>query len=285
MSLFIDFVLLLCYIHPSIHEVPEHVLNRNLIGGRNTVDLLERLGLAFRMDAKVQEKDEVTINAVVPFVHVFPLDINHPLIVRENGDKGKDEVYKKNQNNFERQDNVATLQNGKIRQGVYSQNRRGEKKTRMSNILLITDLHPSALGTTNVGNINDDNGHDGGGGETVMYVGPDSLALIRHLQHTFFSDLLLSCKPRKNSVCLTFRAVFYVSHIVFAMGNQTSIYQNISVAIEPSSRTLYTQGRLGSYSSKPGKFKITFTHLNALSTSILSLLTDFSTISMSLVIK
>ena len=189
LSLFIDFVLLLCYIHPSLHEVPEHVLNRNLIGGRNTVDLLERLGLAFRMDAKVQEKDEVTINAVVPFVHVFPLDINHPLIVRESGDKGKDEVYKKNQNNFERQDNVATLQNGKIRQGVYSQNRRGEKKTRMSNILLITDLHPSALGTTNVGNINDDNGHDGGGGETVMYVGPDSLALIRHLQHTFFSDL------------------------------------------------------------------------------------------------
>lgn len=82
-----------------------------MIGGRDSVQLLQDLGLAFPC--------EVDSNLLVPYVHLFPIKVcDHKSLV------------------------------------------------------LATDLHPRVLSTTTVGTREDG---------TVMYIGPDSLALVRNL--------------------------------------------------------------------------------------------------------
>lgn len=53
-------------------------------------------------------------------------------------------------------------------------------RTKWRRVLLLTDLHPNVLGLTSIPSTNA-NGTAGGEEGTVMYIGPDSLALVQHL--------------------------------------------------------------------------------------------------------
>ena len=98
-------------------SVPIEILSSKLVGGKDTVFLLEKLGLAFPC--------ETDPSIIVPYVHIFPMDIPDP-------------------SDYEM------------------------KRT----LTLVTDLHPSVISTTSLGEFNDG---------AVMYIGPDSLALVQHL--------------------------------------------------------------------------------------------------------
>ena len=106
--------------------IPYNVLQRYLIGGEETIGLLQRLGLAF-----VEETDGM----VVPYVHLFPMDV--AVISNENESNDKE-----------------------------------GSSSRMYPMVLVTDCHPTILSTTTVGTRGDG---------AVMYIGPDSLALVQHL--------------------------------------------------------------------------------------------------------
>jgi len=95
--------------------VPRVDIELSLIGGTDSVALLERMGLLFPSD---QNPD-----IMVPYVSLFTLDIRHP-----------------NDNDW-------------------------------SHLVLITDWHPSVLSTINLGTMRQG---------SVMYIGPDSLALVAH---------------------------------------------------------------------------------------------------------
>jgi len=91
-------------------------LEKHLVGGNSSIELLETLGLAFPC--------EIDPSLVVPYCHLFPMD-------------------------------VPRVEGG----GVES-------------IVLATDLHPVAFSRITAGS-----NEEG----TVMYIGPDSLALVQHL--------------------------------------------------------------------------------------------------------
>lgn len=98
--------------------VRHDVLNESLIGGHDTVQLLQDLGLAFSC-----ERDSTLL---VPYVHLFPMDVCNT-----------------------------------------------------DNLVLATDLHPRVLSTTVVGRKQQG---------TVMYIGPDSLVLVRNLPLSIVSS-------------------------------------------------------------------------------------------------
>lgn len=98
-------------------SMPKKILTKHLCGGDLALNLLEDLGLAFPC--------EIDPSIIVPYVHIFPLDLLDP---------SNPEVSRP--------------------------------------LILVTDSHPSIISRTTVGELNDG---------AVMYIGPDSLALVQHL--------------------------------------------------------------------------------------------------------
>jgi methylase of polypeptide subunit release factors len=101
----------------------------NLIGGEEAVSLMEYLGLLFPC--------EMDTSIMVPYAHLFPIDVDVIEQLSDNESQNDDELDSK-----------------------------------QSSIILVTDLHPKVLSRTTVGE-----GEDG----AVMYIGPDSLALLQCL--------------------------------------------------------------------------------------------------------
>lgn len=126
--------------------VPKHLLVESVIGGEETLELLLRLGIVFISRAVDPGNDEaVEDDWVVPLVHLFPLDIPPTLNAPNN------------------------------------------EKSWRNKIVFMTDLHPTVLGMTsipkavmdhNTKNLQRDGNEEG----AVMYIGPDSLALVHHLR-------------------------------------------------------------------------------------------------------
>jgi methylase of polypeptide subunit release factors len=133
--------------------VPKRIFIEHVIGGDETLELMLRLGVVFVYD------DEW----VVPLVHLFPLEIPP---IRSTSPSGLGRCHADD-------DSI----HGK-------------------NIVLMTDLHPNVLGTTSLDRFHDD-GDDAAISEekgdeegAVMYIGPDSLALIHHL-HASMSNFVV----------------------------------------------------------------------------------------------
>jgi methylase of polypeptide subunit release factors len=107
------------------------------VGGEETIELLQLLGLAFpcEMDASM----------IVPYVHIFPLQVQYLKNNHHHGGKGQDSQQ------------TATAKATSIA---------------LDTMILVTDLHPTILSRTTVGQKEDG---------AVMYIGPDSLALVQHL--------------------------------------------------------------------------------------------------------
>ena len=105
----------------TIQTVPREMLSQHLIGGFETIQVMEQLGLAFPC--------EIDPSMIVPYVHIFPLQIE---VLDEGG----------------------------------CANRATTKP-----LILVTDCHPTILSRTTVGTKEDG---------AVMYIGPDSLALVQH---------------------------------------------------------------------------------------------------------
>jgi len=132
--------------------VPKQLLIESIVGGKETLELLLRLGIVFIFDAK-QGVDERKQSApgdrveedewVVPLIHLFPLDIPPIRSLSCDG------------------------------------------KHRAKHMVLMTDLHPNVLGMTSIPKLIESNkGHspsDDNEEGAVMYIGPDSLALVHHL--------------------------------------------------------------------------------------------------------
>lgn len=116
--------------------LPKDVLVKHLIGGEESVFLLEYLGLLFPC--------EVDSSIMVPYVHIFPIDVD---------------IIQTNKNNND--DGLA-----------YHNHRGSEESTGKTSIWIITDVHPKILSRTTVGKEEDG---------AVMYIGPDSLALVQCL--------------------------------------------------------------------------------------------------------
>ena len=123
--------------------IPKQFFLKHVIGGRETLELFLRLGIVFVFDAKQElgTSGEVEEEWVVPLVHLFPLEI--PPIRSSDRDANNDEDRQK--------------------------------------LVLLTDLHPTVLGMTTIPKMKE--GTSGGQDEegTVMYIGPDSMALVQHL--------------------------------------------------------------------------------------------------------
>jgi len=65
--------------------VPKHIVTESLIGGNDTLELLQRLGLVFIFDNRsIREEDWV-----VPLVHLFPLSIPPPRYSHKHDDNSK----------------------------------------------------------------------------------------------------------------------------------------------------------------------------------------------------
>ena len=135
-------------------SVPRKVFTESMLGGEDTLELMLRLGIVFLFDERKQlnvvpmEKTQLDDDEwVVPLVHLFPIEIP---ILQLSG-------VKPASNDIE------------------------ERKS----IVLMTDLHPRVLGMTSIdhvetiqdANATKNSTRDG----AVMYIGPDSLALVHHL--------------------------------------------------------------------------------------------------------
>lgn len=118
--------------------VPKAILSKGLIGGDNTIALLEYLGLAFYC--------EIDPLMIVPYVHLFPMDVN--LVEKIQKPESSDT------NMLDQRDNLI------------------RKKPRKKSVVFVTDCHPTVLSRTTVGEMEDG---------AVMYIGPDSLALVQHI--------------------------------------------------------------------------------------------------------
>ena len=133
--------------------IPKYIFIKAIDGGENSLNLLLRLGLVFLYnDPVVDSQNDYT--KVVPLVHLFPLEISEliePILME--GDC----------------DNLDNC---------------GKKRS----LTIMTDLHPSVLGLTSIPNlqsIKDSSESDCNQDGVVMYIGPDSLALIHHLHASF----------------------------------------------------------------------------------------------------
>ena len=125
--------------------IPKNVFLCAIYNGQSTLDLLMRLGLVFISSDHVAHKNEQ--EWVVPLVHLFPLDIPELIQQPENNE-------------------AAQCHDGPGR-----------------SLVLMTDLHPNVLGMTSIPTVQYDGNVDEDG--TVMYIGPDSLALVHNLHATF----------------------------------------------------------------------------------------------------
>ena len=129
--------------HRLYPRVIPQLFLEHIIGGKETLELFLRLGIIFVFDAKQELgiSGEEEEEWVVPLVHLFPLDI--PPIRSSDRDANNDEDRQK--------------------------------------LVLMTDLHPTVLGITTIPKMKEGTG--GGQDEEgkVMYIGPDSLALVQHL--------------------------------------------------------------------------------------------------------
>ena len=65
--------------------VPKHIVTKSLIGGSNTLELLEKLGLVFIFDDRSVRNEDW----VVPLVHLFPLAIPSPRYSHKYDDNSK----------------------------------------------------------------------------------------------------------------------------------------------------------------------------------------------------
>jgi len=118
--------------------VPKVILSNGIIGGDDTIALLEYLGLAFPC-----ENDP---SIIVPYVHLFPMDVN--LVVDTQKPDGND------RNTIDPRESFT------------------ENDPRRKAVVFVTDCHPTVLSRTTVGKMEDG---------AVMYIGPDSLALVQHI--------------------------------------------------------------------------------------------------------
>jgi 16S rRNA G966 N2-methylase RsmD len=123
------------------------MLSKYLIGGEETISLMEYLGLIFPC--------EIDPSIMVPYVHLFPLDV--------------DIVESKNTNPDDILTNASTSTSTKS-ETILEEHDIPQKQT--SSIIFVTDCHPTVLSRTTVGKVEDG---------AVMYIGPDSLALIQHI--------------------------------------------------------------------------------------------------------
>lgn len=157
--------------------VPRKIFMDSIIGGGETLELMLRLGIVFVFNDKKQLSDAVMKVAkldeewVVPLVHLFPLEI--PPIIRSQSSGAH-----------------------------FSTDMKGKK-----NVVIMTDLHPNVLGVTTIDRIekvhkNGDAGCGGNNGASnrsegaVMYIGPDSLALIQHLHASLLQFIESSAEPQ-----------------------------------------------------------------------------------------
>ena len=138
--------------------VPKRLFVEHVVGGEETLELMSRLGVVFVYD----DADDGS-EWVVPLVHLFPLELPPIRTISPSG--------------FGRRHTADdSIIDGK-------------------NIVLMTDLHPNVLGTTSLDRFRDDDDdaaiseEEGGEEGAVMYIGPDSLALIHHL-HASMSNFI-----------------------------------------------------------------------------------------------
>ncbi len=116
-----------------------------LIGGDDTIHVLEELGLAYPC-----EMDE---HLIVPYVHLFPLEVD---------------VLQPSSSCMQQRDEDDDDESTTSSSSSSSSSSSNESKT----LILVTDCHPKVLSRTTVGASEDG---------AVMYIGPDSLALVQHL--------------------------------------------------------------------------------------------------------
>ncbi len=132
--------------------IPKSIFLRHVIGGRDTLNLLLRLGVVYIFDITRELNEDFLWNGsfegetewIVPLVHFFPLEIPPlPLTI----------------------DNNCTC---------------GTKVKDRRHLVFMTDLHPKVLQMTSIPKptTSSSKGDDEG---AVMYIGPDSLALVHHL--------------------------------------------------------------------------------------------------------
>jgi methylase of polypeptide subunit release factors len=128
--------------------LPKNVLASSLIGGHDTVCLMERLGLIFTCT--------VDPTLMVPAVSIFPLDI-HTNIIDTNYYNLPETPQKE------------------------------EEQIMVISLYFVTDWHPNVLLSTTASGMKEEL-HEGA---AVMYIGPDSLALVSHWPAVLLTQLPL----------------------------------------------------------------------------------------------
>ncbi|KAL7518815.1 hypothetical protein ACHAWX_003618 [Stephanocyclus meneghinianus] len=139
--------------------IPKELFLRSVFDGEETLDLLLRLGLVFLCNhSSSEDTDNATEEWITPLVHLFPLEI--PELIKP----------------LEPNDNVVRNDKTMI-----------NNEERRKSLILMTDMHPKVLGLTSIPNNSQSNGDSCAGEEdgTVMYIGPDSLALVHHFHSIF----------------------------------------------------------------------------------------------------
>jgi methylase of polypeptide subunit release factors len=147
--------------------VPKHLFLQCVVGGDETLQLMTKLGIVF-VTSNVVNDDELD-EWVVPLIHLFPLEIPPVTLFP----KSTSSSVKHGMTTTETVDNINSKDS--------------------KSILLMTDLHPSVLDMTSfdLESVDEKEEKEFGGGEgAVMYIGPDSLALIHHL-HASLSNCIL----------------------------------------------------------------------------------------------
>lgn len=124
--------------------VPKSLFLEVVVGGIATLELLLRLNLVFvkeELGATSRNDGGGEKEWIVPLVHLFPLDVPSKPAANNDGDA--------------------------------------------TSMVLMTDLHPNVLGMTSIPKLNESVGekypNDYQEEGAVMYIGPDSLALVQHL--------------------------------------------------------------------------------------------------------
>lgn len=144
-------------------SVPRKIFVESVIGGEETLELMMRLGIVFLFDEKKELNNGMMMESkleeewVVPLVHLFPLEI--PSV-----------------------------------RSLYSR-----ALSERNHIILMTDLHPSVLGVISIEaieTIQDSHAKAESSEGAVMYIGPDSLALVQHLHASLLHFIESSTNPQ-----------------------------------------------------------------------------------------